>query len=177
MVESRGAVIFVVTLTGALPRLTWSCRRVTRRRRRHPDTASRNEKPVSSPGEAPTPPRWSLCSKCSTTSASCTLSHVATTPDAKSCNDTEALPVAAPWADGDSMAPVERRWDELLTNYDQFTILVYGTFLLHETVYFTRFIPFWICDHIPFLRKYKIQQVRGRRGPASCRLALMAHDE
>lgn len=74
------------------------------------------------------------------------------------------------------MAPVERRWDELLTNYDQFTILVYGTFLLHETVYFTRFIPFWICDHIPFLRKYKIQQVRGRRGPASCRRAQMAHD-
>jgi hypothetical protein len=62
------------------------------------------------------------------------------------------------------MAPLEARWDTLLTAYDRFTILVVGTFLLHETVYFTRWIPFWLCDHIPAMRKYKIQQVRGHKG-------------
>ena len=58
------------------------------------------------------------------------------------------------------MRPLEVRWDAMLNHFDHFTILVVGTFLLHEFVYFTRYIPFWICDQIPALRKYKIQQVR-----------------
>ena len=57
------------------------------------------------------------------------------------------------------MRPVEAQWDAMLNYYDHFTILVFGTFLLHEFVYFTRWIPFWICDQIPAMRKYKIQQV------------------
>jgi hypothetical protein len=32
-------------------------------------------------------------------------------------------------------------------------------FLMHEIVYFGRFIPFLICDFIPYFQKYKLQQV------------------
>jgi len=30
-------------------------------------------------------------------------------------------------------------------------------FVMHEVVYFGRFVPFWICDFIPAMQKYKIQ--------------------
>jgi len=45
----------------------------------------------------------------------------------------------------------------MTTNFSDHTILIVGTFLLHELVYFTRYLPFYICDMIPALRKYKIQ--------------------
>lgn len=32
-------------------------------------------------------------------------------------------------------------------------------FLMHEIVYFGRFIPFLICDFIPYFQKYKLQEV------------------
>ncbi|KAG5462031.1 MAG: hypothetical protein BJ554DRAFT_5686 [Olpidium bornovanus] len=32
-------------------------------------------------------------------------------------------------------------------------------FFVHEIVYFTRFLPFWLCDFVPAFQKYKIQQI------------------
>jgi methylsterol monooxygenase len=49
-------------------------------------------------------------------------------------------------------------WKEIFEKYPHGLILTLGTFLLHEVVYFGRYIPYLICDHIPFLRRYKIQQ-------------------
>ncbi|KAJ1798844.1 C-4 sterol methyl oxidase [Coemansia sp. RSA 2399] len=52
---------------------------------------------------------------------------------------------------------LERAWlscfdghNELLT----FTVIV---FLIHELAYFGRYLPFMVCDYVPALRKYKIQ--------------------
>ncbi|KAJ1933152.1 C-4 sterol methyl oxidase, partial [Linderina macrospora] len=40
--------------------------------------------------------------------------------------------------------------NELLT----FTLIA---FTMHEVVYFGRYLPFLLCDYIPAMRKYKIQ--------------------
>ena len=65
-----------------------------------------------------------------------------------------------------SVAPLEHAWDSMIHTYGAFNVLVLGTFLVHEFVYFTRYIPFYICDRIPALRKYKIQQVPRARAHA-----------
>lgn len=53
---------------------------------------------------------------------------------------------------------LEQTWFQMTENYDQQTILVWFTFIIHEVVYFTRYIPFYFFDFIPAFRKYKIQQ-------------------
>jgi len=53
---------------------------------------------------------------------------------------------------------IETAWGYMLNSYDRHTIVVWFTFFIHEIIYFGRYIPFYICDHVPALRKYKIQQ-------------------
>ena len=51
----------------------------------------------------------------------------------------------------------------LFSDGNELLTLTLVTFVFHEIVYFGRFVPFWICDFIPALKKYKIQQVRCSR--------------
>ena len=41
------------------------------------------------------------------------------------------------------------------------------SFLVHETVYFGRSLPWFIIGYIPYFNKYKIQNVRLTRSPPS----------
>lgn len=54
-----------------------------------------------------------------------------------------------------TIAP-SREQNTTLTLYSWFLVV---TFLLHEVGYFGMYIPYLIADHIPSLRKYKIQPV------------------
>ncbi|KAJ3034890.1 C-4 sterol methyl oxidase [Rhizophlyctis rosea] len=53
---------------------------------------------------------------------------------------------------------LERQWLSLFEGKDYVIIrLAIVLFLWHEFVFFARFLPYFICDYIPQLRKYKIQ--------------------
>ncbi|TPX45990.1 hypothetical protein SeMB42_g02782 [Synchytrium endobioticum] len=69
------------------------------------------------------------------------------TPQYPSLNDT-----------GPALSYFEYQWERLFANDDQVMwTFALVSFIHHEFVYFTRFLPFWFCDFIPALRKYKIQ--------------------
>lgn len=53
---------------------------------------------------------------------------------------------------------LETQWEDLYR--DRNALLVTGVlaFVMHELVYFGRFIPFLICDYVPYFHQYKIQQ-------------------
>ena len=54
---------------------------------------------------------------------------------------------------------VETLWDDMYRGHNPLSVTGVFAFLLHEIVYFGRFIPFLICDMIPFFKKYKLQPV------------------
>ncbi|KAJ2735760.1 C-4 sterol methyl oxidase, partial [Coemansia sp. Cherry 401B] len=54
----------------------------------------------------------------------------------------------------------ERTWLSLFDGRNELLTFTLVAFLMHELVYFGRYLPFWACDHIPALRKYKIQDSR-----------------
>ncbi|KAG2191154.1 hypothetical protein INT46_001414 [Mucor plumbeus] len=53
---------------------------------------------------------------------------------------------------------LENQWEEIYKGRNP--LLVTGTiaFVMHEIVYFGRFLPFLLCDFIPYFKQYKIQQ-------------------
>lgn len=53
---------------------------------------------------------------------------------------------------------LENQWEQLYEGRNP--LLVTGTvaFVMHELVYFGRFLPFLLCDFIPYFKQYKIQQ-------------------
>ncbi|KAG9407919.1 Methylsterol monooxygenase 1 [Aphanomyces cochlioides] len=57
-----------------------------------------------------------------------------------------------------SLAFLEPYWQHMITNYSEFTIVSLFTFVLHEALYFSIWIPYLLLDFIPYFRKYKIQQ-------------------
>lgn len=54
---------------------------------------------------------------------------------------------------------VETKWEEMYEGRNPLIVTGIFAFLMHEIVYFGRFIPFLICDFIPYFQKYKLQQV------------------
>lgn len=55
---------------------------------------------------------------------------------------------------------MEYQWESALATYDNFTLITVLTFVIHETVYFGRYLPFYIIESMPSMRKYKLQPVR-----------------
>ncbi|KAJ1961527.1 C-4 sterol methyl oxidase [Dispira parvispora] len=51
----------------------------------------------------------------------------------------------------------EQWWQSLFINRNEWLVITVVSFIMHEVVYFGRFLPFWLCDFVPALRKYKIQ--------------------
>lgn len=54
---------------------------------------------------------------------------------------------------------LEAKWDAMYEDRNPLVVTGIFAFLMHEFVYFGRFIPFLICDFIPYFQKYKLQQV------------------
>ncbi|KAI8886205.1 hypothetical protein K501DRAFT_321967 [Backusella circina FSU 941] len=52
---------------------------------------------------------------------------------------------------------IEDQWESLFTDRNPVMVTGILAFGMHEFVYFGRFIPFLICDYVPFFNKYKIQ--------------------
>ncbi|KAJ2495441.1 C-4 sterol methyl oxidase [Coemansia sp. RSA 2052] len=51
----------------------------------------------------------------------------------------------------------ERTWLSMFDGRNELLTFTVIAFLMHEMVYFGRYLPFLACDYIPALRKYKIQ--------------------
>jgi hypothetical protein len=67
-------------------------------------------------------------------------------------NNSTSSPVELNW--------VETKWEEMYEGRNPLIVTGIFAFLMHEIVYFGRFIPFLICDFIPYFQKYKLQQVK-----------------
>ncbi|KAJ2078905.1 C-4 sterol methyl oxidase [Coemansia sp. RSA 988] len=52
---------------------------------------------------------------------------------------------------------IERTWLSLFDGRNELLTFTAIAFIMHEMVYFGRYLPFLACDYIPALRKYKIQ--------------------
>lgn len=55
--------------------------------------------------------------------------------------------------------PLRGAWDYMLNNYTKFQIATWGSLIVHELIYFLFCLPGFIFQFIPFMQKYKIQQV------------------
>jgi len=56
---------------------------------------------------------------------------------------------------------LEQGWDFLVQQFSSDTLITWGTLVAHECFYFGSYIPFFIADFIPALRKYKVQPAKG----------------
>mmetsp|Transcript_10777 Transcript_10777/g.23420 ORF Transcript_10777/g.23420 Transcript_10777/m.23420 type:complete len:353 (-) Transcript_10777:73-1131(-) len=65
----------------------------------------------------------------------------------------------------DDLTWLEEHWDWMLDNFSEFQISTFITFVLHETMYFSWFLPWLLIDQIPFFKKWKIQQNKVNDGP------------
>jgi methylsterol monooxygenase len=54
---------------------------------------------------------------------------------------------------------LETQWEQMYEGRNPLIVTGIFAFLMHELVYFGRFIPFLICDFIPYFQRYKLQQV------------------
>ncbi|KAI8060327.1 hypothetical protein BC940DRAFT_337613 [Gongronella butleri] len=52
---------------------------------------------------------------------------------------------------------MEAQWEQLYLDRNPFLVTGLFAFALHELVYFGRFVPFLLCDFIPYFDKYKLQ--------------------
>jgi methylsterol monooxygenase len=52
---------------------------------------------------------------------------------------------------------LETQWEELYKDRNPLLVTGVLAFVMHELVYFGRFLPFLICDYLPYFRQYKIQ--------------------
>ena len=55
--------------------------------------------------------------------------------------------------------PLEQAWNHILQSYTKFQIATWGSLIVHEFIYFFFCLPGFIFQFLPFLQKYKIQQV------------------
>lgn len=51
-------------------------------------------------------------------------------------------------------------WDSLYQNRNPLVVTSILSLLVHEISFFGSFLPFILCETIPWLHKYKIQKVR-----------------
>lgn len=56
--------------------------------------------------------------------------------------------------------PFKNAWNYMLDNYTKFQIATWGSLLVHEVSYFLLCVPGFLFQFIPYMQKYKIQQVR-----------------
>lgn len=56
--------------------------------------------------------------------------------------------------------PFKNAWISMLNNYTKFQIATWGSLLVHELAYFFICLPGFVFQFIPYMQKYKIQQVR-----------------
>lgn len=54
---------------------------------------------------------------------------------------------------------IETLWESMYEGRNPLIVTGVFAFLMHEIVYFGRFIPFLICDFIPYFQRYKLQPV------------------
>ncbi|ORX58020.1 sterol desaturase [Hesseltinella vesiculosa] len=52
---------------------------------------------------------------------------------------------------------LEQHWEQLYAGRNPFLVTGLFAFTLHEFVYFVRFVPFLLCDFLPYFQKYKLQ--------------------
>ncbi|EGG22507.1 C-4 methyl sterol oxidase [Cavenderia fasciculata] len=52
---------------------------------------------------------------------------------------------------------VEQVWFNFVDNFDEDNLISWGTFFAHQFFYFLAYVPFFLCDFIPYFKKYKIQ--------------------
>ncbi|KAJ1974416.1 C-4 sterol methyl oxidase [Dimargaris verticillata] len=64
---------------------------------------------------------------------------------------------AGAFGQGAELNLLEQWWSAMFEGRDEWLVITVFSLVVHEVVYFGRFLPFWLCDHIPALRKYKIQ--------------------
>lgn len=57
-----------------------------------------------------------------------------------------------------TVASLEQQWFQLFEGRNEMLVLTVFSFVFHEFIYFARYLPFYLFDYIPFMRKYKIQQ-------------------
>lgn len=55
--------------------------------------------------------------------------------------------------------PLKHAWNYMLDNYTKFQIATWGSLIVHELVYFVLCLPGFLFQFVPFMQKYKIQQV------------------
>lgn len=53
---------------------------------------------------------------------------------------------------------LETQWEDLYQDRNPLLVTGVLAFVMHELVYFGRFLPFLACDYIPYFQQYKIQQ-------------------
>lgn len=53
---------------------------------------------------------------------------------------------------------VESAWQYLITRYSDFQLTTFGTFILHESVFFLSGLPFLLLERAGYFSKYKIQK-------------------
>lgn len=54
---------------------------------------------------------------------------------------------------------LEQAWGYMLDNYTKFQIATWGSLIVHEFIYFLFCLPGFLFQFLPFMQKYKIQQV------------------
>lgn len=54
---------------------------------------------------------------------------------------------------------LEVHWEAMYVGRNPLLVTGIFAFTMHELVYFGRFVPFLICDFIPYFQKYKLQPV------------------
>ncbi|ORZ06709.1 hypothetical protein BCR42DRAFT_383859 [Absidia repens] len=56
-----------------------------------------------------------------------------------------------------SMTWLETHWEQMYEGRNPLLVTGLFAFAMHELVYFGRFLPFLLCDFIPYFEKYKLQ--------------------
>mmetsp|Transcript_14769 Transcript_14769/g.19470 ORF Transcript_14769/g.19470 Transcript_14769/m.19470 type:complete len:357 (+) Transcript_14769:137-1207(+) len=65
----------------------------------------------------------------------------------------------------DDLTWLEAYWNIMLEKFTEFQISTFITFVLHESMYFMWFVPWYIIDQIPYFKKFKIQPNKTNDGP------------
>lgn len=58
---------------------------------------------------------------------------------------------------------LKHAWGYMLDNYTKFQIATWGSLFVHEFIYFLLCLPGFLFQFMPFMQRYKIQQVCGGR--------------
>lgn len=53
----------------------------------------------------------------------------------------------------------EKHWLQMYEGQNEIFVTGMVAFIMHEVVYFGRYIPWFVCDFIPAFQKYKLQPV------------------